>query len=168
MAHHIAEDGELEEVGQLQLFIHSLFAKYEPAILRILNRMIETDFFRGRGKPLLVFMRRRLGFFPRGEVVSTTRAKDFVDALSNSGDSKILTCPCVCQEALGRKEGTLEKEITVLYGAEVYERTKGTKGKEESPREMSPEETKFCSKPSMKRGACPRFMPASSPRAGWW
>ena len=166
MAHHIAEDGELEEVGQLQLFIHSLFAKYEPAILRILNRMIETDFFRGRGKPLLVFMRRRLGFFPRGEVVSTTRAKDFVDALSNSGDSKILICPCVCQEALGRREGTLEKEITVLYGAEVYERTKGTKGKEESPREMSPEETKILLETLHEEGCVPTFY-ACFKSTGW-
>ena len=54
MAHHIAEDGELEEVRQLQLFAHTLFAKYEPSLLKILNRMIETDFFRGRGRPILI------------------------------------------------------------------------------------------------------------------
>ncbi|HOO54622.1 MAG TPA: 4Fe-4S binding protein [Methanothrix sp.] len=154
MAHHIAEDGNLEEVGQLQLSVHTLFAKYEPVILRILNWMIETDFFRGRGKPILVFMRKRLDFLPRGEVVSTQRAKDFVDALSNSGDSKIAVCPCVCQEALGRRVGILEKDITVLYGTEVYERTKGAKG---GYREMSPEETKCLLEDLHEEGCMPTF-----------
>ncbi len=163
MAHHIAEDGELEDVGELQLFLHTLFAKYEPAILRILDRMVETDFFRGRGKPLLVFLRKRLDFLPRGEVVSTRRAKDFVDALSNSGDSKIVVCPCICQEALGRREGILAKDITVLYGTEVYERAKGADG---SLQEMSPEETKALLEALQEEGCMPTFYACLKSR-GW-
>jgi NAD-dependent dihydropyrimidine dehydrogenase PreA subunit len=163
MAHHIAEDGELEDVGQLQLFLHTLFAKYEPAILRILNWMIETEFFRGRGRPILVFMRKRTDSLPRGEVVSTQRAKEFVDALSNSGDSKIAVCPCVCQEALGRRDGTLAKDITVLYGTEVYERAKGANG---SLQEMSPEETKILLEALHEEGCMPTFY-ACLKSTGW-
>jgi len=166
MAHHIAEDGELKDVGELQLSLHTLFARYEPLLLRVLNWMIETDFFRGRGRPVLVFMRRRLDFLPRGEVVSTRRAKDFVDALSNSGDSKITLCPCVCQEALGRREGTLEKEITVLYGTEVCERTKGAKGTEGGPRQISPEETKTLLEALCDEGCMPTFY-ACFKSPGW-
>jgi ferredoxin len=163
MAHHIAEDGELEEVGQLQLFVHTLFAKYEPAILRILNRMIETDFFRGKGRPILRFTRKRLDFLPRGEVVSTQRAKDFVDALSNSEDSKIAVYPCVCQEALGRREGTLVKDITVLYGTEVYERTKGAKG---GYQEMSQNEAKILLEALQEEGCMHTFY-ACLKSTGW-
>ena len=163
MAHRIGGDGELEDVGEHQLFLHALFTKYEPALLRILDRLIETDFFRGKGKPFLVFMRKRLDFLPQGEVVSTQRAKDFVDALSNSGDSKIVVSPCVCQEALGRRAGTLEKEITVLYGAEVYEREKGADG---SLRKMSPEETKALLESLSEEGCMPTFY-ACFKSAGW-
>ncbi len=163
MAHHIAEDGELEDVGQIQLSVHTLFAKYEPAILRILNRMIETEFFRGKGKPILVFMRKRMDFLPRGEVVSTRRAKEFVDALSNSGDSKIAVCPCVCQEALGRRDGTLAKDITVLYGTEVYERTKGAKG---GYREICPDEAKILLEDLQEEGCMPTFY-ACLKSTGW-
>lgn len=99
--------------------------------------MIETEFFRGRGKPILRFIRERMDFLPRGEVVSTKRAKEFVDALSNSEDSKIAVCPCVCQEALGRRDGILVKDITVLYGTEVYKKVKG------DYKEMCPDEAKI-------------------------
>ena len=163
MAHRIAEDGKLEDVGKLQLFIHTLFARSEPTILRILDRMVETDLFRGRGRPALVFMRERLDFLPRGEVVSTARAKDFLDALSNSGDSKIVVSPCVCQGALGRREGTLIKELTVLYGTEVYERAKGDGG---GIRVMSPAEAKGLLEALQREGCVPTFYACLNSR-GW-
>ena len=160
MAHRIADDGGLEDVGKLQLFIHSLFARYEPALLRILDSLIRSDLFRGKGRPVLVFIRERLDFLPRGEVVSTQRAKDFVDALSNSGDSKIIVSACECQEALGRREGTLFKEMTVLYGTEVYRRAKG------GFRETSPAEAKILLDRLRKEGCIPTFY-ACLKSKGW-
>ncbi|HPE63064.1 MAG TPA: 4Fe-4S binding protein [Methanothrix sp.] len=163
MAHRIAEDGRLEDVGKLQLFIHALFVRSEPTILRVLDRMMEMDLFRGRGRPVLVFMREGLAFLPRGEVVSTSRAKDFLDALSKSGDSKIIVSPCVCQEALGRREGTLFKEMTVLYGTEVYERAKGDEG---GIRVMSPDEAKILLEALHDEGCIPTFYSCLNSR-GW-
>ena len=163
MAHRIAEDGKLEDAGKLQLFIHTLFARSEPTILRILDRMMESDLFRGRGRPILLFMRERLDFLPRGEVVSTQRAKDFLDALSNSGDSKIIVGPCVCQEALGRREGTLIKELTVLYGTELYKRAKGDEG---GIRVISPAEAKGLLDRLREEGCIPTFY-ACLQSTGW-
>jgi ferredoxin len=136
LAHHIAEDGDLEEVGHIQLLLHTLFAKYEPSILRMLDRIIKVGFFRGRGRPILKFMRQMLDILPRGEVVSLQRAQVFMDYLSNSEAPQIAVGPCICQEALGIKKGTHVKDISVLYGTEVYERVEGQR------RTISPEEAK--------------------------
>jgi hypothetical protein len=109
MAHHIAKEGKLEETGRLQMLVHSLFAYYEPTILKILDRMIRIEFLRGRGKPLLVFTRKQLDFLPRGEIVSGQRTLDFIDAIANSQSSRISLSPCICQDALGIKKDATER-----------------------------------------------------------
>ncbi|HUS75974.1 MAG TPA: hypothetical protein VMY43_08200 [Methanothrix sp.] len=160
MAHHIAKEGKLEETGRLQLLAHSLFAYYEPTILKILDRMIRIEFLRGRGRPLLVFTRKQLDFLPRGEIVSGQRTHDFIDAIANSQSSKISLSPCICQDALGKRKGCYRKDIVVLYGTEVYEKVK------HDVAEISPEETKRLIEQLVEEGCMQTFY-ACMRSQGW-
>lgn len=160
MAHHVVKDGELEEVGQLQLLLHSLYAKYEPFILRIIDRTIKIGFLRGRGKPILKFMGKMLSILPTGEVVSLERAKEFIDAISNLKDAEIAVGPCVCQEALGIRKGIHVKDMTVLYGAEAYKRVKS------GYKNLSPDEAKGLLEDLQEEGCMQTFY-ACMRSKGW-
>lgn len=157
----MVQDGKLEEVGQLQLLLHSLYAKYEPLILRVIDRIIKIGFLRGRGKPILKFMRKMGGILPTGEVVSLERAKEFIDAISkNPKDSEIAVGPCVCQEVLGIKKGIHVKDMTVLYGAEAYKRVKS------DYKNISPGEAKGLLEDLQEEGCMPTFY-ACMRSKGW-
>lgn len=137
MAHHKVKDGELAEVGIIQFVLQSLYARYEPLILRVFDRLIRIRFLtEGRGRPILKVTARLLSFFPSAEVVTLDRAKGFIDAISVLQNTEIAVGPCVCQEALGKRKGTHIKDMVVLYGAEVYKRAKSGYG------DLSPEEAK--------------------------
>ena len=125
MAHHKIKDGELVEVGIIQPLLQSIYARWEPLILRTFDRLIRIRFLtEGRGNPILKTMARLLSFFPTAEVVTLDRAQDFIDAISVLDNAEIAVGPCVCQEALGRRKGTFMKDMVVLYGAEAYKRAK--------------------------------------------
>lgn len=70
MAHHRPKNGTLVEVGPVQLFLTTLYARYEIPILRVLDAT--TRFFvKVRGKPVLWVLSRLLGtFLPTAEVVT--------------------------------------------------------------------------------------------------
>lgn len=76
MAHHKVKGGELAEVSMIQSLLQSLYARYEPLILRVFDRLIHIRFLtEGRGNPILKAMARLLSFFPTAEVVTLERAK---------------------------------------------------------------------------------------------
>lgn len=161
MAHHKVRDGELAEVGIVQYLLHSLYARYEPLILRVFDRLIRIRFLtEGRGRPILKSMARLLSFFPTAEVVTLKRAEDFIDAISVLGDTEIALGPCVCQEALGKGNGTHMKDMVFLYGAAAYKRAKS------GYRDISPEEAKSLLQELHQEGLMPAFYACMRSR-GW-
>ncbi|MGB3129901.1 MAG: hypothetical protein WBC11_09340, partial [Dehalococcoidia bacterium] len=89
MAHHRPKNGTLVEVGPIQMLLHTLYAKYEPLILRVLDGTLRF-FLKVKGRPVLWVLSRLLGhFLPTGEVVSTKRATDLIDAISGLGNTQI-------------------------------------------------------------------------------
>jgi len=69
MAHHRPRDGEVAEVGRIQLLLHTLYARYEPWILRVLHGTLRF-FSKVRGRPILWILSRLLGrFLPTGAII---------------------------------------------------------------------------------------------------
>lgn len=122
MAHHKVKNGELVEVGKIQVMVDTFFARNEPTILKVLDAT--TRFFlKIRAKPILWALSRLLGaVISTGEVVTTKRAIDFIDAISALGNTEIAVGPCMCQKALGKRRGTYRKDLMILYGAESYKK----------------------------------------------
>jgi NAD-dependent dihydropyrimidine dehydrogenase PreA subunit len=161
MAHLKVKDGELAEVGRIQPLLHSLYARCEPLILKVFDRLIKIGFLtEGRGKPILKAMARLLSFLPTAEVVTLERAEDFIDAISVLENSEIAVGPCVCQKALGRRNGTFIKDIVVLYGAEAYKRARSEYS------DLSPEEAKRLLRELHQEGLIPAFY-ACMRSKGW-
>lgn len=161
MAHHKVKDGELAEVGTIQNLLQVLYARSEPLILRTFDRLIRIRFLaEGRGKPILKVLARLLSFFPTAEVVTLKRAEKFIDAISILGGAEIAVGPCVCQETLGKRNGTHIKDMVVLYGAGAYKRARG--GYED----MSPEDAKRLLRELHQEGMVPAFYACMQSR-GW-
>jgi len=160
MAHHKVKDGELAEVGIVQPLIQSLYARYEPFILRVFDRLIKIRFLTGRGRPILKASARLLSFFPTAEVVTLERAEGFIDAISILENAEIAIGPCVCQEALGKRNGTHMKDMVVLYGAAAYKRAKS------GYRDLSPGEAKRLLRELHQEGLMPAFY-ACMRSKGW-
>jgi len=160
MAHHKVKDGELVEVGIIQPLIHSFYARYEPYILRAFERLIKIRFLTGRGRLILKASARLLSFFPTAEVVTLERAEGFIDAISVLENMEIAVGPCVCQEALGKRNGTHMKDVVVLYGAEAYRRAKSVYT------DLSPEEAKKLLQELRQEGLIPALY-ACMRSKGW-
>lgn len=122
MAHHKVKNGELVKASRFQMTVDTFFARNEPPIIRVLDAT--TRFFvRVRAKPVLKLLSRLIGLvLSTGEVVTTERAIDFIDAISALGNTEIAVGPCLCQKALGKRRGTYLKDIMILYGAESYKK----------------------------------------------
>lgn len=137
MAHHKVKDGGLVEAGRIQILLHSLYARCEPLILKLTDRLLKTRFLsEGRGRPVLKATARLLSFLPSAEVVTLEQAADFVDAISVLENTEIAVGPCMCQEAVGQRNGTHIKDMVVLYGVEAYKRARS------EYRDLSTEEAK--------------------------
>lgn len=107
MAHHKVKGGELAEVSMIQSLLQSLYARYEPLILRVFDRLIHIRFLtEGRGNPILKAMARLLSFLPTAEVVTLERAKAKAKAVKSwmslkrlltvpSGDAWFAILPCL-------------------------------------------------------------------------
>ncbi len=151
MAHHKMTGGGLAPVGRIQLLLHTLYARYEPLILKVLDATLRF-FLKVRGRPILVLLSRLLGrFLPTGEVVTVERATDFIDAISGLENTQIAVGPCRCQEALGKREGTFVKDMVVLYGAEAYKRAS------DEYTDLTPEEAKRLLRELHQEGVIPTF-----------
>ncbi len=161
MAHHHPKNGTLAEVGPIQLFLTTLYARYEIPILKVLDAT--TRFLlKVKGRPILWVLSRLLGtFFPTAEVVTVEQAKDFIDAISGLENTQIAVGPCMCQKALGKRKGTYMKDMVILYGAEAYKRAY-----EQEYKDLSPEEAKKLLQDFHQEGLIPAFY-ACMQSQGW-
>lgn len=122
MAHHKVKDGKLVPASRIQVMIDNFYARNEPMIIRVLDATTRL-FVRLRAEPILKLLSRLLGLvLPTGEVVTTERALDFIDAVSVLDKTEIAVGPCMCQKALGKRKGTYLKDMVILYGAEAYKK----------------------------------------------
>jgi len=154
------KNGELVEVGRIQLWLHTLYARYEPWILRVLDLTLRF-FLKVRGKFILVVLARLLNrFLPTGEVVTLEQATDFIDTISGLGNSQIAVGPCRCQEALGKRKGTYVTDMVIMYGAEAYKKA------DEDYTDLSPEEAKKLLRELNEEGRMPTFY-ACMGSGGW-
>ena len=115
----------LRRVGAVQYSLHWLYAKLEPHLMRLFDRLIRkkaiTDTRAG-----LLFLNAlcRLAFLaPHSIPVTTEAAENFLEYITKSEGPKgarLGVGPCVCQWALGRRLGLYYKDLVVLYGADIY------------------------------------------------
>ena len=154
------KNGELVEAGRIQLLLHTLYAKYEPQIIRVLDVTLRF-FLKLRAKPILWVLSRLLGrFIPTAEVVTLKQATDIIDAISVLENSQIAVGPCRCQESLGQKKGTFIKDLVIMYGAEAYKRVS------DEYTDLSPEEAKKLLRELNEEGLIPTLY-ACMGSAGW-
>lgn len=160
MAHHKVENGKLVRASRIQVMIDNFYARNEPMILRVLDAT--TRFLlKVRAKPVLWVLSRILGtVFPTGEVVTTERAIDFIDAISVLDKTEIAVGPCMCQKALKKRTGTYIKDMVILYGAEAY------KMAYPEYKDLSPNEAKELLRKLQEEGLMPTFY--SCLRSGGW
>ena len=160
MAHHKLTGGDLTEAGRLQIPLTSFYIGIEPHVIRLLDKT--TRFFiKVKGRPVLAILSRILGrFLPTGEVITYQQATDFIDAISVLENTEITVGPCICQKALGKRNGTYMKDIFVLYGAEALRRA------DDDHRDLTPEEAKALIHDLREEGLVPSFF-ACMHSKGW-
>jgi hypothetical protein len=119
VTYHKVKNGKLVPASRFQVMVDNFYARNEPAIIRVLDAA--TRFFVAvKARPVLWLMSRIIGtVLPTGEVVTTRRAIDFLDAISVLEKTEIAVGPCMCQKALGKRNGTYMKDMVILYGAEA-------------------------------------------------
>lgn len=160
MAHHRAKDGQLVEVGRIQLWLHTLYARCEPRIIRVLDLTLRC-FLKVKGRPILWVLSRLLGrFLLTAEVVTLKQATNIIDAISVLENSQIAVGPCRCQESLGQRKGTFIKDLVIMYGAEAYKRVS------DEYTDLSPEEAKKLLRELNEEGLIPTLY-ACMGSAGW-
>ncbi|MBM4445516.1 MAG: hypothetical protein FJ020_09510 [Chloroflexi bacterium] len=120
MTYHKIRNGKLVPAGRFQMMVDTFYVRNEPTIIRVLDAT--TRFFlKARARPVLWLLSRLIGIvLPTGEVVTTERALAFIDAISLLDRTEIAVGPCMCQKALGKRNGTYMKDIVILYGAESH------------------------------------------------
>jgi len=160
MAHHKLTGGNLMEAGRLQIPLTSFYIGIEPSVIRLLDKT--TRFFvKVKGRPVLAILSRLLGrLLPTGEVITYEQATDFIDAISVLENTEITVGPCICQKALGKRNGTYVKDLFVLYGAEAFRRA------DDDHRDLTPEEAKALLHDLHEEGLVPSFF-ACMHSKGW-
>jgi ferredoxin len=161
MAHHRPKKGRLAEVGPVQLFMTTLYAKYEIPILIMLDATTRL-FVKIKAKPVLWVLSRLLGTcLPTAEVVTREQAIEFIDAISDLENTQIAVGPCMCQKALKKWNGSYMKDMVILYGSEAYKRAYGSEYED-----LSPEEAKKLLQEFHDEGLIPTFFACM--RSGGW
>jgi ferredoxin len=126
LGHLFGADGRLAPVGRLHYWTHAAYAKLEPLVIRLADLMLRRRFFTGHpaGRFLLWLVARTNVFLPHGVVIPTPAAARILReiAAAPGAEAHIAVGPCVCQRNLRRFREPVEKDITVLYGAEIYRR----------------------------------------------
>jgi len=121
VAHHRVKNGELVKASRFQVALGSLLHSVKHLNLRVFDAEIRL-FSKLRAKPVLWAHSHLIASVrhPGGEMVTTERALDFIDAISVLDRSEIAVGPCVCQKALKRRNGTHIKNMEIRYGAAAH------------------------------------------------
>jgi len=126
VGHLFTADGRIAPVGRLHYWTHAAYAKLEPLVIRIADLMLRRRFFveRPAGRFLLWLVARANVFLPHGVVIPTPAAARILRDIAGApgAEAHLAVGPCVCQRNLRRFREPVEKDITVLYGAEIYRR----------------------------------------------
>jgi ferredoxin len=123
---HVGLAGDhLFRVGPLQYLLHRFYAIIEPVLLRITDFLITKQAVTGTrpGRLLLRFAALASHYLPHGLIITTPAAErfvDYIDRIEGPRGARLAVGPCVCQRALGRWKEPSCKDITVLYGADIY------------------------------------------------
>ena len=123
---HSGMDGKrLRKVGPIQYAAHWLYGVSEPAILRIVDRLFSSRALTGTaaGRMVLRLIARASRYLPHGVVVTTPAAERLVDFVVNTEGprgARLAVGPCVCQRALNRWKEPCNKDMVLLYGADIY------------------------------------------------
>ena len=109
LAGHLAFGKEkLIPVGRIHYVAHWLYGKYEPLILRLVDRVLRRPFVTGTaiGRSLMTLLATLSHLLPHGIVVPTSSAVHLVRHLETlPGDRhspRLAVGPCVCQMSLDR------------------------------------------------------------------
>lgn len=119
------EKRQLRRVGPVQYAVHWLYGVSEPAILRLVDWILSKKLFTETtiGRLALRLIALSSWYFPYGIIVTTEAAGNWIDFIVNSEGPKgarLAVGPCVCQKALNRWQEPIKKDLTVLYGADIY------------------------------------------------
>jgi ferredoxin len=124
---HVAfHTDKLVPISRFHYFIHWLYGKYEPQILRICDWIMSRKAIYGNpvGRTLLKLVAMASHYFPHGIIVTTRSATNLLQCIegfqSSEDGPRIAVGPCVCQMSLNRWKGPSCKDIVVLYGADIY------------------------------------------------
>jgi len=125
-AHVFTESGPLKKEGLVHYWMHSIYALYEPTILRIVDWLVEARFFRQTrpGRLILWWIAWSSKLFPHGVCIPTGAAIHLIRDIEkrSGGKAHIAVGPCVCQVALGKYKEPIRKDITICYGSDIYTR----------------------------------------------
>ncbi len=124
---HVAFTREkLVPISSVHYFLHWLYGKYEPQVLRIVDWVFRRKFIYGTraGRALARFIATLSHYFPHGIIVTTRSAVNlvhYIEKLKSSEDGpRLAVGHCVCQMSLDKWEEPSCKDIVVLYGADIY------------------------------------------------
>ena len=123
---HSGMDGKgLRKVGPIQYAAHWLYGVSEPAILRAVDRLFSSRALTGTraGRMVLRLIAWASRYLPHGVVVTTPAAERLVDFIVHTEGprgARLAVGPCVCQRALNRWKEPCNKDMVLLYGADIY------------------------------------------------
>jgi NAD-dependent dihydropyrimidine dehydrogenase PreA subunit len=125
LAHVGLDRSALRRVGPLQYVLQWLYAAGEPTVIRFTDWLIGQAWAQGTlpGRALLWSLSQLSRVLPHGVVVTTASASAFarfLEAAEGPKGARLAVGPCVCQHALSRHEEPHCKDVTLLYGAEIY------------------------------------------------
>lgn len=125
LAHISFSPGSTHKVGPLQYLLHTFYARIEPVFLRIADLVITKRIVSGTriGRLALRIMSLAFRALPHGIIMTTATAERFVErieSLDPDGSVRFAVGPCVCQKSLDRWKEPSCKDITILYGADIY------------------------------------------------
>ena len=117
--------GELKEVSRMQYVQQWLYGAFEISILRatqfMLDNPIRSKLFNKLDTPKTM---------PREVVVSTEAACRFMDFIygqkAGNDSARMAVTKCVCQTATGKYREPIEKDMALLYTANLYTTAKIT------------------------------------------
>jgi NAD-dependent dihydropyrimidine dehydrogenase PreA subunit len=119
------KDVKFKKVGPVQYAVHWLYGVSEPTILKLVDWILSKKAITDTkiGNLFLKFIALSSWYFPHGIIVTTKAAGNWVDFIVQSQGPKgarLAVGPCVCQKALNRWQEPIKKDMTVLYGADIY------------------------------------------------